>query len=209
MVCPSCQLTNIEEGTKICPRCGDFLSAQTVLSIAEIDLIKEKSILHGKIAELNSREKKYRTRISTLRTYVVLLLFILPISHFICNRALKPTYNDFTSYTEAQFAQEQLQFHQLALKELLEEAPTFLYITQYGDTPESIAMAFYNNRTFADTILNDNLVYSDRRLPTNDTVILRKNPEQIIPNLFEIRALQKAELVKGSKKVLRDMPAYE
>jgi hypothetical protein len=209
LVCPSCQLTNIEKGTKICPRCGDFLSAQTALSNAEIDLIKEKSILHGKIAELNSREKKYRSRISTLRTYVILLLFLLPISHFVCNRALKPTYNDFTSYTEVQFAHEQLQFHRFVLRELLEEAPTFLYITQYGDTPEDISKAFYNDRIYADTILKDNQVYNDRRMPTNDTIILRKNPRQIISNLFEIRALQKHELIKGSKKVLRDMPEFE
>jgi hypothetical protein len=205
LICPNCQLIDIAADAKICPRCGDVLTGRPTLSENEIDNIKEKSILRGKIAELESRAKTRRSKISELRTYVILLLIILLFGKFLCNKKKLPSISAFGSHIEAEFAAEQLQFHRFVMKELMHEAPTFLYITTYGDNPETLSRAFYKNRNYVDTILVDNYIYNDKQIPTGDTLILRKNPIQPISNILEIKAIQKAELIKGDKGVLRDL----
>lgn len=206
MVCPSCQLTDIADDEKICPRCGEVLTGRPTLSAIELDNIREKSILRGKIAELESREKTYKSKVSQLRTYLILLLLLMPFTHYLCNQRPLPSINDWSSELEARFAREQLTFNQLAIQELLAEQPTFLYITNYGDTPEGLSRAFYETRAFADTIVADNYIYNDRQIPTGDTLILRKNPAQRLSNILELKALQKNKLIQGDKKVLMTFP---
>lgn len=205
MICPNCQLIDIADGAKICPRCGDVLTGRPALSEKEVDNIKEKSILRGKIAELESRAKRRRSKISELRTYVILLLILLFFGKLLCNKKKQPSISAFGSHIEAEFAMEQLQFHGFVMKELMHEAPTFLYITTYGDNPESLSRAFYKNRNYVDTILVDNYIYNDKQIPVGDTLILRKNPTQKISNILEMKAIQKAALVKGDKEVLKDL----
>ncbi len=209
MICPNCQLVDIANDAKICPRCGDVLTGRPALSEAEMASIKEKSILRGKIAELESRGKSKNSKIGELRTYIILLWIILFFGKFLCNSKKEPSISAFGSHIEAEFAAEQLQYHRFVMKELMHEAPTFLYITTYGDNPETLSRAFYKNKNYADTILVDNYIYNDRRIPTGDTLILRKNPTERIVNIIEIKALQKAELIKGDKDILRDLNVEE
>ena len=190
----------------MCPRCGEVLAGRPALSEAEKDGIREKSILRGKVAELESRQKSYKSKISQLRTYIVLLIIALIFNQLLCNRKKQPSISAFANHIEARFAEEQVGFQKLAIQELMNEAPTFLYITTYGDNPESLSKAFYQDGSYADIILKDNYIHNDRRIPTGDTLILRKNPRQVISNVLEIKAIQKHELIKGSKDVLRDFP---
>jgi uncharacterized membrane protein YvbJ len=208
VVCPSCQLANIQEDSKICPRCGEVLTAKRNLSEQALELIKEKSILKGNIAEYQVREKSYQSKISQLKTYIVLLILVFPISRFLCNRSPQPTVADFSSATLNQFASEQLAINSYVTRELLIDEPTFLYITNYGDNPESLSKAFYKSPNYADTILVDNYISNERRIPTGDTLILRKNPKQILMNAFEKRALQKQELKKGQAKNLYTLDRF-
>jgi hypothetical protein len=201
VVCPNCQLADIE-GSKICPRCSEVLPARRNLSEQALELIKEKSILKGNIAEYQVREKQYKDKIGQLRTYVVLLILLLPISHFVCNREPEQSISDYSSNTFNQFADEQIKINKYITNQLLINEPTFLYITNYGDNPESLSKAFYKTRIYADTILSDNYIHDDRRIPTGDTLILRKNPKQRLNNLFEERGFQKAALRKGDTKNL-------
>ena len=201
MVCPNCQLADIQN-TKICPRCSEALPARRNLSEQAIELIKEKSILKGNIVEYQVREKQYINKISQLKTYVVLLILIFPISRFVCNRKPQQSISDYSSKTLNQFASEQIKLNRYVAKELLIDAPTFLYITNYGDNPESLSRAFYKTRDYADTILADNYISNDRRIPTGDTLILRKNPRQQLKYPLEIRASQKAALKQGDLKNL-------
>ena len=207
MVCPSCQLANIQD-SKICPRCGEALPVRRNLSEQAIELIKEKSILKGNIAEYQVREKQYQNKISQLRTYVVLLILLFPISRFVCNRPAPQSISAYSSNTLNQFADEQIQLNKHVISQLLIDEPTFLYITNYGDNPESLSRAFYKTRIYADTILADNYINNDRQIPTGDTLILRKNPKQKLTNLFEQRAFQKAALKKGETKNLYQLSDF-
>lgn len=207
MICPSCQLADIQD-SKICPRCGEALPARRNLSEQALELIKEKSILKGNIAEYQVREKQYKNKISQLRTYVVLLILLFPISRFVCNRPTQPTISSYSSSTLNQFADEQIQLNKHVIKQLMIDEPTFLYITNYGDNPESLSKAFYKTRIYADTIVTDNYINNVRQIPTGDTLILRKNPKQRLSNLFEQRALQKAALKKGDTKNLYEISDF-
>ena len=201
MVCPSCQLANIQD-SKICPRCGEALPSKRNLNEQAIELIKEKSILKGNLAEYQVREGQFKNKISQLKTYVVLLILLLPISHFVCNKTPEPSISDYSSNTLNQFADEQIQLNKYVTEQLMLNEPTFLYITNYGDNPESLSKIFYKTRIYADTILSDNYISNDRRIPTGDTLILRKNPKEILTNLLRQRGLQKAALRKGDTKNL-------
>ena len=201
MVCQNCQLANIQD-SKICPRCGEALLVRRNLSEQAIELIKEKSILRGNIAEYQVREKQYRNKISQLRTYVVLLILIFPISRFVCNRETPPTISNYSSETLNQFAGEQIKLNKYVTNQLLINEPTFLYITNYGDNPESLSKAFYKTKEYADTILTDNYISDDKLIPTGDTLILRKNPTQRLTNIIKQKAIQKAALRKGDNKNL-------
>ena len=96
----------------------------------------------------------------------------------------------------------QIQLNKYVTEQLMLNEPTFLYITNYGDNPESLSKIFYKTRIYADTILSDNYISNDRRIPTGDTLILRKNPKEILTNLLRQRGLQKAALRKGDTKNL-------
>ncbi len=201
MVCPNCQLADIQN-SKICPRCGEALPVRRNLSEQAIELIKEKSILKGNIVEYQVREKQYQNKVSQLRTYVVLLIILFPISRFVCNRKPQPSISDYSSNTLNQFANEQIKINKYVTQQLIIDEPTFLYITNYGDNPASLSRAFYKTSIYADTILADNYIYNDQQIPTGDTLILRKNPKQGLDNFFEQKALQKAALRKGKTKNL-------
>lgn len=202
MICPSCQLTDIAEGARICPNCGDVLGKQAPISEQALQLIKEKSVLKGNIVEYKMRAEQHEKKISQLRTYVVLLVLLLPLSHFLCNKKPDISLSDYSSATFNQFATEQFRINKWATAELLRDEPAFLYITTYGDNPESLSLLFYGTRIYADTLIRDNYINNDRRMPTGDTLLLRKNPKMLLPNALKIKNRQKTELNEGNTKHL-------
>lgn len=193
MICPNCQLTDIDKHEKICPRCGLDLPATQTLSDAERDAIIEKSLLKGKVAQLETREKGYLKLINQLKSYIVLLLFLLPISHCIFKKEpIKPSFTDITSHTLYEMTKQQLDY---ALQELATDRSdsVYLYVMQRGDFPINLSMRFYNTAAYADTILIDNTIRNDKRIIAGDTLIIRINPDKYIPN---IQTLKKERLRK-------------
>lgn len=194
----------------MCPRCGEVLTLPRQLSEEALAAIRERSILRGQIAELTSRNQRQASRISNLKTTTLLLLILLPLSHWICNRRPpQPTVSGLGHHIEAAFAREQLQHHRHVITALQREVPAFLYVTTYGDYAGQLSQAFYGSTLYADTILQDNTIGNDRQLPTGDTLVLRKQPQQSLPRIREHRQSLIEALHAGDTTVLHAFPAVQ
>lgn len=191
----------------MCPRCGEVLTPPVQLTPEALDAIRERSILRGQIAELSSRNQRLTSRISNLKSVTLLLLVLLPLSHWLCNkRPPQPTVSGLGHHLTAAFAQEQLRYHRLVIDELRREAPAFLYITTYGDYAGQLSQAFYGSTQYADTLLQDNTIGNDRRIPTGDTLVLRRLPQRPLPLVRDHRRQLIEALQQGDTTVLATLP---
>lgn len=194
----------------MCPRCGEVFQRPTDHAAEALQAIRERSILRGRITELSSRIQRLDSRISNLKTALILLLVLLPLSHWICNkRPPQPTVSGLGHHIEAAFAREQLQYHRYLITELQREMPAFLYVTTYGDYAGQLSSAFYGSTQYADTILLDNVIGNDRRIPTGDTLVLRKQPARPLPQARTYRQQLIRALTEGDTSVLHTWPQPE
>lgn len=143
------------------------------------DFIKERSILLGQVAEARAREKRVLASSRNLKILLFASFLLLPISHCWFGEKPKAKLSEKNLATLLAFREAELDIHYDLLQQLTTPDSTFNYIIQEGDYPESVAQKFYGNPRFAYTIMLDNAIGNDRRLPTNDTLILRYKPEII------------------------------
>ena len=148
------------------------------------DFIKERSILLGQVAEARAREKRVLASNRNLKILLFASFLLLPISHCWFGKKNKAQLSEKNIATLLAFRETELDIQYELLEQLLTPDSTFIYITQEGDFPEELAQRFYGNPRYAYMIMLDNGIDDDRKIPKNDTIILRYKPEMIDKNRY-------------------------
>ena len=144
----------------------------------ERDYIKERSLLKGQLAQAKARESRLTSSNSNLKLLVVVLLFLLPISHCWFSKEQPAQISEKSSNLIIDFQKQELQTAQKFIEEYknylnIPQPDTIItYITREGDYPESISQKIYGTKRFAFLIMKKNKLKNSRRMPIGDTLQL-------------------------------------
>jgi len=141
----------------------------------ERDYIKERSLLKGQLAQAKAREHRLTSSNSNLKLLVVVLLFLLPISHCWFSKEQPAEISAKSKNMLLDFQKEELNISHQVIKDLTAKPKLdsiISYVTVEGDYPESIAEKFYGDNRFANLIMKKNNLINDRRVAIGDTLEL-------------------------------------
>jgi nucleoid-associated protein YgaU len=150
----------------------------------ENDYIKDRSLLLGRAAEAQSREKRVLASNRNLKTLLFVSLLLLPMSHCWFRQPEAAQLSQKNEAVLRYFREQQLQASFGALQHLVSPDSSFLYVIQEGDKAEALAQQFYGDPRYAYMILLDNRIKNARTLTPKDTLRLRFRPEIIEKNRY-------------------------